>query len=93
VSSIKLCLVAVNLGGSCGGVLYFLSAIEELVSGRYACEKGVRNGLGFKYCMIDGGRTPSRREARMATREMKMATAARRSLWMERERATVATVA
>jgi hypothetical protein len=50
----------------------------------------VRNGLGFKYCIIEGGRTPSRSEARMATREMKRATAARRSLWKERERATVA---
>jgi hypothetical protein len=52
----------------------------------------VRNGLGFKYCTIDGGRTPSRSEARMATRDMKRAIEARRSLWKERERATVATV-
>jgi hypothetical protein len=42
--------------------------------------------------MRDGGRTPSRREARMAAREMKRATAARRSLWTERERATIAVV-
>jgi hypothetical protein len=51
----------------------------------------VRRGFGFKYCIIDGGRTPSRREARMATQEMKRATEARKSLWWERERATVAT--
>jgi hypothetical protein len=41
--------------------------------------------------MRDGGRTPSRREARMATSEIKRATPARRSLCRERERATVAT--
>jgi hypothetical protein len=81
VSSIKLCLVAVNLGGSCGGVLYCIGADEELVRGRKAWEKGVRKGFGFKYWTMEGGRTPSRREARMAAREMKRATAATRSLW------------
>jgi hypothetical protein len=92
VSSIRLCVVAVNLGGSWGGVLYCLGAMLEFVSGRKAWLKGVRNGLGFRYWMRDGGRTPSRREARMAAREMKRATAARRSLLMERERATIAVV-
>jgi hypothetical protein len=93
VSSIRLSLVAVNLGGSCGGVLYCLGAIVLLVSGRNAWLNGVRSGLGFRYCMRDGGRTPSRIDARIATRAMKQATAARRSLWMERESATFATVA
>jgi hypothetical protein len=36
-SSTKLCLVAVNLGGSCGGVLYCDGAIVELVSGLNGC--------------------------------------------------------
>jgi hypothetical protein len=62
----------------------------EFVSGLKACEKGVRSGLGFKYCIIEGGRTPRRKEARMAARKMKHATAATRSLWKARERATIA---
>jgi hypothetical protein len=53
----------------------------EFVSGRNACANGFRSGFGFKYCIIDGGRTPSRREARMATMEMKRATVANRSVW------------
>ena len=82
--------MAVNLGGSCGGVLYCVGAMVEFVSGRKCWESGLRNGFGLRYWRIDGGRTPSRREARMATREMKRAIATSSSRWKEREIATVA---
>jgi hypothetical protein len=81
VSSIKLSLVAVNLGGSCGGVL---GDMVEFVSGR----KLVRSGLSFRYCTIDGGRTPSRNEARMVKMATKKTTST--NLFVVRERATIA---
>lgn len=89
MSSIKLCFVAVNFGGSCGGVLYCFGAIVELVRGLTCCANGLRSGVDLKYCAIFGGRTPSRREARMAERVRKKATAANRTLVREREEATM----
>lgn len=90
MSSIKLCFVAVNLGGSCGGVWYCFGAMVEFVSGRNDCDnEGFRNGFGFMYWIIDGVRTPSRREARMTATDMKRPRPMRRSLG-RREVATVA---
>lgn len=61
----------------------------ELVRGRYGdVESGLWRGRGLMYCSREGGRTPSRRVARMAERAMKRPTAARKSL-VRREVATV----
>jgi hypothetical protein len=61
----------------------------ELVRGRYGCVySGLRRGPGFKLCRIEGVRPANRSEDRMAVREMKRATDARKSL-VRREVATV----
>lgn len=87
MSANKLSGVAVNLGGSCGGVLYCEGAMVEFVSGRSWA--GFRSGLGLRYCRTDEVRKPpNRREARMAEMERKRAMAASRSLG-RREEATV----
>lgn len=89
VSSSKLCLVAVNFGGSCGGFLYCAGAMVELVRGRYGCVySGLRRGPGLRLCRIEGVRPANRSEDRMAVREMKRATDTSKSL-VKREVATV----
>jgi len=91
VSLIRLSLVAVNLGGSCGGVRYCAGAMVELVRGRKECvaeAKGACRGRGRTYWTSEGMRRPRRSEARMAEVVMRTAATANRSC-VRREVATV----
>lgn len=66
-----------------------MGAMVEFVSGRNCGEvEGFRKGCGLIYWIIEGVRTPSLREARMAETAMNEATAAKKSL-VRREVATV----
>jgi hypothetical protein len=91
VSLTRLSGVAVNRGGSCGGLRYMEGAMLLFMSGR--CDgawKGLRTGR--RYCRIEGARTPKRSVARIAEKEMKRATATRNRR-EKREEATVVEVA
>ena len=87
MSAIKLSFVAVNRGGACGGALYFAGAIVEFVRG-LKWSAGTWSGLDLTYCSREGVRRPSRTDARIAERAMKIAIVASKSFVM-REVATV----
>lgn len=76
MSSISDFVVAVNLGGNCGGLRYFSGAMLLLRRGLCVeVEKG--SFEDFRYESIEGARAPKRREARVAEMAMKRATAIR----------------
>jgi hypothetical protein len=69
--------VAVNFGGSCGGLRYCAGAMLLFISGRWA-ENDTDGSFGaFRYERTEGRRGPKRRDARMAEMQTKRATAIR----------------